>query len=97
MFIGGLNYNTTEDGLKEHFGQFGEIVDVVVMKFPDTKRYVRIKGRKVYTPKLQIRRGQLSLGSRTGLLKIMCCSIPADGVSFENSCTGGTQVHLALT
>ena len=41
VFIGGLNYNTTEDGLKEHFGCFGEIVDVVVMKFPDTKRYAR--------------------------------------------------------
>jgi RNA recognition motif-containing protein len=38
IFIGGLNYNTTEDGLKEHFGQFGTLVDVVVMKFPDTKR-----------------------------------------------------------
>ena len=38
IFIGGLNYNTTEEGLKEHFGAYGEIVDVVVMKFPDTKR-----------------------------------------------------------
>lgn len=38
IFIGGLNYNTTEDGLKDHFGVYGEIVDVVVMKFPDTKR-----------------------------------------------------------
>ena len=38
IFIGGLNYNTTEDTLKEHFWQYGELVDVVVMKFPDTKR-----------------------------------------------------------
>jgi len=38
IFIGGLNYNTTEDTLKEHFSQYGELVDVVVMKFPDTKR-----------------------------------------------------------
>ena len=38
IFIGGLNYNTTEDTLKSHFSQFGELVDLVVMKFPDTKR-----------------------------------------------------------
>jgi len=38
IFIGGLNYNTTEDTLKSHFSQYGEIVDIVVMKFPDTKR-----------------------------------------------------------
>jgi len=38
IFIGGLNYNTTEDTLKEHFSQYGELVDIVVMKFPDTKR-----------------------------------------------------------
>ena len=41
IFIGGLNYNTTEDTLKEHFSQYGELVDIVVMKFPDTKRYVQ--------------------------------------------------------
>ena len=48
IFIGGLNYNTTEEGLKKHFGQYGEIVDVVVMKFPDTKRYVENKGMNTY-------------------------------------------------
>ena len=40
IFIGGLNYNSTEESLKNHFSQYGELVDVVVMKFPDTKRYV---------------------------------------------------------
>ena len=35
LFIGGLDYNTTDDSLKEYFEQFGEIMDVVVMK--DTK------------------------------------------------------------
>jgi len=38
IFIGGLNYNSTEDSLTSHFSQWGELVDVVVMKFPDTKR-----------------------------------------------------------
>ncbi|XP_069121553.1 heterogeneous nuclear ribonucleoprotein 87F-like [Argopecten irradians] len=38
IFIGGLSYETTEDGLREHFGQWGEITDCIVMKDPSTKR-----------------------------------------------------------
>lgn len=38
LFIGGLDYKTTEDSLKSYFEQWGEIVDVVVMKDPKTKR-----------------------------------------------------------
>jgi len=38
LFLGGLNYNTTEETLKNYFGQFGELTDVVVMRFPDSKR-----------------------------------------------------------
>ncbi|XP_022206983.2 heterogeneous nuclear ribonucleoprotein A1, A2/B1 homolog isoform X2 [Nilaparvata lugens] len=38
LFIGGLDYKTTDDSLKKHFEQWGEIVDVVVMKDPKTKR-----------------------------------------------------------
>ncbi|RZF46755.1 hypothetical protein LSTR_LSTR002618 [Laodelphax striatellus] len=38
LFIGGLDYRTTDDSLKKHFEQWGEIVDVVVMKDPQTKR-----------------------------------------------------------
>ena len=40
LFIGGLDYKTTEDSLKQYFEQWGEIVDVVVMKDPKTKRSV---------------------------------------------------------
>ena len=32
VFIGGLNYTTTEDGLREFYGQWGELIDCVVMK-----------------------------------------------------------------
>ncbi len=32
VFVGGLNPLTTEDGLKGHFGQFGRIDDVVVIR-----------------------------------------------------------------
>jgi len=38
LFIGGLDYRTTDESLKAYFEQFGEIVDVVVMKDPKTKR-----------------------------------------------------------
>ncbi|KAI8493553.1 heteroproteinous nuclear ribonucleoprotein [Branchiostoma belcheri] len=38
LFIGGLSYETNEDGLKAHFGQHGEIVDVVVMRDPNSRR-----------------------------------------------------------
>ncbi|XP_046662276.1 heterogeneous nuclear ribonucleoprotein A1, A2/B1 homolog [Homalodisca vitripennis] len=38
LFIGGLDYRTTDESLKEFFLKWGEIVDVVVMKDPNTKR-----------------------------------------------------------
>lgn len=38
LFIGGLDYRTNDDSLKAFFEQWGEIVDVVVMKDPVTKR-----------------------------------------------------------
>ena len=38
LFIGGLNYSTTDETLKDFFSKFGELVDCVVMKFRDTKR-----------------------------------------------------------
>ena len=38
LFIGGLNYTTTDDTLRDFFSKFGELVDCAVMKFRDTKR-----------------------------------------------------------
>ncbi|CAH0552628.1 unnamed protein product [Brassicogethes aeneus] len=38
LFIGGLDFRTTDESLKKHFEAWGEIVDVVVMKDPNTKR-----------------------------------------------------------
>jgi len=38
LFIGGVDYKTTDASLKKHFEQWGEIVDVVVMKDPQTKK-----------------------------------------------------------
>ena len=38
MFIGGLHLDTTLESLKDHFKEFGEITDAVVMKDPHTRR-----------------------------------------------------------
>jgi RNA recognition motif-containing protein len=38
VFVGGLNYTTTDDGLRAYFEQFGEVVDCVVMKNKDSDR-----------------------------------------------------------
>ncbi|CAL4112423.1 unnamed protein product, partial [Meganyctiphanes norvegica] len=38
LFIGNLSFNTTDDSLKEFFEEFGQVVDVVVMKDKQTQR-----------------------------------------------------------
>ncbi|XP_014675580.1 PREDICTED: heterogeneous nuclear ribonucleoprotein A2 homolog 1-like [Priapulus caudatus] len=38
LFIGGISYETTEESMKAHFEQWGEIVDCVVMRDAATKR-----------------------------------------------------------
>ncbi|XP_041079610.1 RNA-binding protein Musashi homolog 1 isoform X3 [Polyodon spathula] len=38
MFIGGLSWQTTQEGLKEHFRKFGDVKECMVMRDPVTKR-----------------------------------------------------------
>ncbi|KAF0553303.1 subunit of cleavage factor i [Gigaspora margarita] len=38
MFIGGLNWETTDESLKAYFSQFGEVTDCIVMRDPNTSR-----------------------------------------------------------
>uniref|UniRef100_A0A669C2X5 Musashi RNA binding protein 1 n=2 Tax=Oreochromis TaxID=8139 RepID=A0A669C2X5_ORENI len=38
MFIGGLSWQTTQEGLKEYFCKFGEVKECMVMRDPVTKR-----------------------------------------------------------
>ena len=38
MFIGGLSWQTTPEGLREYFSKFGEIAECMVMRDPITKR-----------------------------------------------------------
>lgn len=38
MFIGGLSWETTRENLLRYFSQYGEVVDCVVMKNPETGR-----------------------------------------------------------
>lgn len=32
IFVGGVNWSTTEDGLRMYFKKFGEVLDVTLMK-----------------------------------------------------------------
>ncbi|CAO3628999.1 unnamed protein product [Mucor fragilis] len=38
LFIGGLSWNTTDDSLRAAFGEFGQVVDAIVIKDRDTGR-----------------------------------------------------------
>ncbi|OBA23459.1 Interdomain Rrm packing contributes To Rna recognition in the Rna15, Hrp1, anchor Rna 3, partial [Metschnikowia bicuspidata var. bicuspidata NRRL YB-4993] len=38
MFIGGLNWDTTEDGMVAYFSKYGEILDYTIMKDSNTGR-----------------------------------------------------------
>jgi RNA recognition motif-containing protein len=38
LFIGSLNYITTEEAMRSYFGQYGHIVDCVIMKEPKTNK-----------------------------------------------------------
>ncbi|XP_030921555.1 RNA-binding protein 3-like [Geospiza fortis] len=38
LFVGGLNYDTDEQGLEQHFSSFGPISEVVVVKDRETQR-----------------------------------------------------------
>jgi hypothetical protein len=38
VFVGGLNYTTTDEALKTYFEQFGEVTDCVVMKYKGSDR-----------------------------------------------------------
>ena len=42
LFIGSLNYITSEETMRSYFGKFGDIVDCVIMKEPKTSKYVDI-------------------------------------------------------
>ncbi len=46
LFVGGLSWQTTPEKLREYFGQFGTVTDVLVMKDPVTqvsgKHFARI-------------------------------------------------------
>lgn len=38
LFIGGISWETTEEKLKEHFGNYGEVLEAVIMRDKATGR-----------------------------------------------------------
>lgn len=57
LFIGGLDYKTSEATLKQHFEKFGDVLDCVVMREPQSKRS-RGFGFIIYSDSLMVDRAQ---------------------------------------
>lgn len=41
LFVGGLSWQTSAEKLKEYFGMFGNVTDVLIMKDPVTQVFIR--------------------------------------------------------
>ena len=48
MFIGGLSWQTSAEGLREYFSKFGDVTEVMVMKDPTTRRSRSVSHRLCY-------------------------------------------------
>uniref|UniRef100_A0A6G1SKT7 Heterogeneous nuclear ribonucleoprotein 87F n=1 Tax=Aceria tosichella TaxID=561515 RepID=A0A6G1SKT7_9ACAR len=59
LFIGGLDYKTSEDTLKKHFGRFGDVIDCVVMREPQSRRS-RGFGFVIYANSSMVDKAQLA-------------------------------------
>lgn len=57
LFIGGLDYKTSEATLKQHFERFGDVTDCVVMREPQSKRS-RGFGFVIYANSLMVDKAQ---------------------------------------
>ena len=56
LFVGGLSWQTTPDKLREYFGQFGTVTDVLVMKDPVTQVRKTNKSDLVNTIKTKVKK-----------------------------------------
>lgn len=57
LFIGGLDYKTSEATLKQHFEKYGDVIDCVVMREPQSKRS-RGFGFVIYESSLMVDKAQ---------------------------------------
>ena len=70
MFIGGLSWQTSAEGLREYFSKFGDVTEVMVMKDPTTRRSRYVSSLSL-SPALDwetIRRGERR--TRPGRVKV---------------------------
>lgn len=59
LFIGGLDYKTSEETLKRHFEKFGDVIDCVVMREPQSRRS-RGFGFVIYANSSMVDKAQLA-------------------------------------
>lgn len=54
MFIGGLSWQTSAEGLREYFSKFGDVTEVMVMKDPTTRRsrYFGLFNSRLQSPQM---------------------------------------------
>ena len=57
LFVGGLSWQTSQDKLREYFGQFGNVTDVLVMKDPITQVEEFVSRVWCFLSRRHVRRG----------------------------------------
>lgn len=102
LFIGGLDYKTSEATLKQHFEKFGEVVDCVVKREPQSKRS-RGFGFVIYASSLMVDRAQNArphevdgkeVQSKRVFSREVSSSLASTSSSLDKSCL--TEAHRRL-
>ncbi|KTG47799.1 hypothetical protein cypCar_00001976 [Cyprinus carpio] len=55
LFVGGLNVQTTDDGLRNHFEQYGALTDCVVVQNQQLQALALLRFRDVLAPRRRTR------------------------------------------
>ena len=66
LFVGGLSWQTSQDKLREYFGQFGNVTDVLVMKDPITQVEEFVSRVWCFLSRRHVRRGGGTSARTTG-------------------------------
>lgn len=85
LFIGGLDYKTSEDTLRQHFEKFGEVTDCVVMRESSSKRS-RGFGFVIYASQTMVDKAQLARPHEVDGREVQSKRAISREVSFLDDC-----------